>query len=331
MILVVGGTGELGLGVVQSLRARGQAVSVLARPSSDVSAVEAAGAGVVRGDLLDPGSLSRCCDGADVVVVTANAIIPRRGERVARGALGPGYVAVAREARRSGVRRMITASVPAQFVGRGAVDFDERARIEPQLRAEGPPLTVLRASLFMQSWLPAVGSRLAVPAGANATLDRGYWLARLVGATTQRSIDRFGVALVPGRRGVRHSFIDVRDVGEAVAGAALDPDLPDELEVGGPEALSWPDVVDAHARALDRTLRRIRQPAAPFRILSRLARPASPAAAHLLAAQHLVSTVSSVYPPGPAEALAGRPLRTVQEYLDESARHVHRQLGERRG
>jgi uncharacterized protein YbjT (DUF2867 family) len=213
------------------------------------------------------------------------------------------------------VRRLITVGVPTQFVGRGAIDFDERAEIEPVLRAEGPPLTVVRASLFMQSWLPAVGSRLAVRGDDNATLDRGYWLPRLVGATTQRSIDRFGVALVPGKPSVRHSFIDVADVAELLAAAALAAELPDDLEVGGPEALTWREVVDAHEAALDRRVRRVRQPASPFRLLSRIAAPVSPAAAHLLAAQHLVGTVSSVCPREPAESLLGRPLRSVADYL----------------
>lgn len=319
MILVVGGTGELGLAVVRELAARSAPTTVLARASSDVTAVQAAGAHVVRGDLRHPDSLAGCCEGADAVVVTANAIVPRKGERVRRGELNDGYVALAREAGRAGVRRVITASVPAQYVGRGAIDFDERAAIEPALRAEGPPLTLVRSSLFMQTWLPAVGSRLAVRGAANATVDRGYWLASLVGATSQRTLDRFGVALLPGGPAVRHSFIDVADLGALMASCALEPDLPDELGVGGPEALSWAEVADAHARALGKRVRRVRAPATPYRLLSRAARPVSPAAAHLLAAQYLVSTESSVYPADTAERLLGRRLRTVSEFLSAQA------------
>lgn len=315
MILVAGGTGELGLAVVRELCAAGRSATVLARPTSDVTAVRACGADVVGGDLREPDSLAGCCDGVDVVVATANAILPRRGERVPRNVLGPGYVALAREARRAGVRRLITISVPTQLVGRGAIDFDDRAATELALRDQGPPLTVVRPSLFMQSWLPAVGSRLAVRGEPNVAIDRGYWLARMVGATTQRSLDRFGIGIIPGRRDVRHSFIHVADLATFLSQSACADDLPDDVEIGGPEALTWPEVVDAHARAQERKVRRVRQPAAPFWALSRLARPVSPTAAHLLAAQHLVGTVSTVCPP----ANIGRPLRSVDDHLSAKA------------
>lgn len=319
MILVVGGTGELGLQIVRALGERGEDVVVLARPTSDFTAVEALGAGVVRGDLARPESLTGVCDGAEVLVATANSIVPRRGERVRRGQLSDGYAALVADARRAGTARVISVSVPAQFEGRGALDFDERAQQVPRLRAEGPPLTLVRSSLFMQTWLPAVGSRLAVRGDENATLNRGYWLARAVGATTQRSLDRFGVASVPADGSARHSFIDVADLAEVIAAAVRVPDLPEELEVGGPEAPSWHEVAEIHGRVLGKPIRKLRQPAAPFRVLSKAARPVSPAAAHLLAVQHLVSVLDSVIPPENAERLVGRRLRSVEEYLTERA------------
>ena len=49
-VLVIGGTRATGLEVVRLLRARGDDVVVLVRPSSDASEVEALGARVVRGD-----------------------------------------------------------------------------------------------------------------------------------------------------------------------------------------------------------------------------------------------------------------------------------------
>lgn len=315
MILVVGGTGELGLAIVRALRARREDVRVLAREGSDVAAVVAAGASIFRGDLRDPDSLTGVCDGVEVVVSTANSIVPRRGERVREGELDDGHLAVATAARAAGVRRLVVVGVPPQFLERGAIAFDERARLEPRLRATGVPLSVVRASLFMQSWLPAVGSRLAVRGAEHATIDRGFWLTRMVGATTQRSIDRWGVAVVPGDGSARHSFIDVADLAEAIAAATRVEDLPDEVLLGGPEALSWDEVVDAHAQVLGRRLRRIHQPAAPFAVAARVARRRSPAAAHLLAVQALVSTVDSVCPPQNLERLLGRPATSVADFL----------------
>jgi uncharacterized protein YbjT (DUF2867 family) len=74
----------------------------------------------------------------------------------------------------------------------------------------------------MKSWLPALGSRLPLRGRQQATLERGFWLTRLTGATTQRCLDRFGIALPPGKGNARHAFIDVDDVASALAAAALD-------------------------------------------------------------------------------------------------------------
>lgn len=64
-VLVVGGTRGTGLEIVKRLRAEGHSVTVMARPSSETSALETLGAHVVRADALD----------ADAV---AAAIVPGR-------------------------------------------------------------------------------------------------------------------------------------------------------------------------------------------------------------------------------------------------------------
>ena len=57
-VLVIGGTRATGLEVVRLLRARGDDVVVLVRPSSDASAAEALGARIVRGDAMNPADLT---------------------------------------------------------------------------------------------------------------------------------------------------------------------------------------------------------------------------------------------------------------------------------
>jgi len=52
-VLIVGGTRRTGLEIVKLLLARGQAVTVMARPSSDTSALEQLGVPIVRADALD--------------------------------------------------------------------------------------------------------------------------------------------------------------------------------------------------------------------------------------------------------------------------------------
>ena len=316
MILVVGATGEVGSAVVHDLRARGEEVAALVRPQTDPSVVEITGAQVVRGDLLDAGSMRRAVEGVDTIVATANAIVPRRGERPDFEAIGRGYEELGWAARAAGVGRMVFLSVPREFMGRGAGEFDMKARVEERLRADGPPLTVARSSLFMESWLAALGSRLPLRGGQQSTLDRGFWMARFAGATTQQTIDRFGVALLPGRGDTRHAFIAVQDVAECLAAAALAPDdLPDELHLGGPDAPSWREVAEIYGRVLDRRIRVIRQPSPVFGALSFASRPLSEPAAHLLAVQRLVGMVDTAYPPVDARRLLGRDPISVETFL----------------
>jgi dihydroflavonol-4-reductase len=61
--LVTGGTGFVGGAIVAALRARGEAVRVLARPTSGTAHVASLGAEVVTGDILDPASLTRAFQG----------------------------------------------------------------------------------------------------------------------------------------------------------------------------------------------------------------------------------------------------------------------------
>lgn len=316
MILVVGATGEVGFEVLRLLRERGEEVAALVRPATDAADVAATGARILRGDLRDPASLKSACDGVDTVVATASAIVPRRGERADFDALARGYEELGRLAKAAGVSRLLFVSVPPEFAGRGAAEFDAKTRVEKRLRAEGPPLTVVRPSLFMECWLPALGSRLPLRGVERATLQRGHWLPLLTGALAGRTVDRFGVAQLPGNGRSRHAFIAADDVAAALAAAALDPGgLGDELRLGGPEVLSWRDIAGTYARVLGRRVRNVRSPTAPLGALAAGTRRISPAVSNLLALQHLIATVDSTYPPEDARRLLGREPTSVETFL----------------
>ena len=316
MILVVGGTGELGTAVVRNLLTQGRDVAVMTRSAGSADRARRMGAVPVTGDLRDPTSLAGICNGVDAVVATANTIVPGRGERAVPGALKAGYEELARQAQCAGVRRLVFVSVPRTVIGQGAAEFDDKREVEEILLRHGTPTTVIRPSLFMQSWLPAVGSRLALAGAEHATLERGFWLARFVGATTHRSLDRFSVALVPGDGRARHSFVGVGEVAEAVAASIDLAGRHDELDVGGPEALSWREVASIHAEVLGKRAVMMRTPTSPLRLGSWLLRPLSPAAASLLAVQRVVARVSTGCSPDTTMSLLGRPPTSVREFLD---------------
>ena len=74
MILVVGGTGELGSRIVKRLRSGGHEVRGLVRPETDAALLHELGVEVVSGDLADPRSLPAACVEVDTVVASATAI-----------------------------------------------------------------------------------------------------------------------------------------------------------------------------------------------------------------------------------------------------------------
>ena len=89
MYLVVGATGSLGGAITHMLLAQGKAVRILARPASNYKPLVAAGAQAVFGDLKDRASLDPACQGVDVLITTANSVLPRRRRYPAdRGSAG---------------------------------------------------------------------------------------------------------------------------------------------------------------------------------------------------------------------------------------------------
>jgi nucleoside-diphosphate-sugar epimerase len=70
-VFLTGGTGLIGSGVLSALLAEGHSVSALARSESSATELAAAGARVVRGDLVDLGIIAAGARGADAVVHTA--------------------------------------------------------------------------------------------------------------------------------------------------------------------------------------------------------------------------------------------------------------------
>jgi NADH dehydrogenase len=131
-------------------------------------------------------------------------------------------------ARAAGVRHFVFVSALGAGVDSPVPFMQAKGRTEDHLRASGMPYTILAPNVFME-----------------------VWAARIVGAPAKAGQP---VTLVgEGRR--RHSFVSMRDVAMFVVkaignSAAVGRYLP----IGGPEAVSWRDVVAAYERALGRPI-----------------------------------------------------------------------------
>ena len=224
MILVVGATGHLGGLIVRTLLDRDMPVRALIRSSRGAAAVPP-GAETVVGDLTDPESLARACLGVSAVVTTANSV-GRAGVDTVESVDRRGNRDLVEAAAAAGVRRFVFTSVLGASADSPLPFVRAKAETEQHLRASGMEWTILQPNLFMDTWVPAV---VGGPA--------------LVG-------DRVTI-VGQGRR--RHSFVAARDVA-AYAVAALDhaQSVGRVLAVGGPQPLSWQDVVRTFEEALGR-------------------------------------------------------------------------------
>ncbi len=223
MNLVVGSTGLLGGLITQQLLDKGLPVRVLLRgDAAPPSGVEA-----VRGDLKDRASLDAACAGVTTVITSANSAQRGGGDNVATVDV-EGNAALIDAAKKAGVKQFIFVSAAVVDEASPVPLFAAKARAEKLLRESGMNWTVIAPHVFMDVWFPTIiGSAL----GANRPVP-------LVGG---------------GKR--RHSFIAVQDVAAfAVAAAGNRAAMNRRVVLGGPEALSWTQIVEKMGDILGRKL-----------------------------------------------------------------------------
>jgi NADH dehydrogenase len=225
MILVVGATGSLGGAIAQSLLADGRRVRVLVRPHSSYDDLVQAGAEAALGDLKDSESLRSACSGIDTVITTATAV-GRGGEDTIDSVDLHGNQHLIDAAKAEGVGRFVFTSVLGASPESPVPLIRAKGLAEQRLTSSGMDWVILQPNLYMDTWVPmVVGAPLL--AGDPVTL------------------------VAEGRR--RHSMVAMRDV-VAYALAALDHEAAtnQRLIVGGPDAISWRDVLAVFERVLGR-------------------------------------------------------------------------------
>jgi len=186
-----------------------------------------AGAQPVHGDLRDRASLDAADEGVETVVSTANSA-GRGGEDNPRSVDLEGNRNLIEAARDAGVEHFIFVSALGADPDHPVPFMQAKGQSEASLRESGMEYTILAPTPFMEVWA-------AVVVGMPALQDQPV---TLVGE---------------GRR--RHSFISNRDVA-AFAVAAVDDSAARNqyLAIGGPEPLTWRDVVATYERVLGRPI-----------------------------------------------------------------------------
>jgi uncharacterized protein YbjT (DUF2867 family) len=223
MILVVGATGNLGGAVTRMLLAQGQPIRILARAQSNYQPLADAGAQVVLGDLKQRSSLDGACEGVDTVITTANSA-GRGGEDTVQTVDLQGNRNLIDAAKVAGVKQFIFVSVLTADPNSSVPFIQAKGQTEDALRASGIPYTILAPNGYMEVMLAGI---VGMPAmmGQPVTIVGG------------------------GRR--KHSFISASDVAAFILAAIGNPAaINQKLLLGGPQSLSFRDVVAIYERVL---------------------------------------------------------------------------------
>jgi uncharacterized protein YbjT (DUF2867 family) len=227
VILVVGATGMLGGAIVRRLLDQGDTVRALVRDDASARALEEAGAQTVRGDLKDGASLAGACDGISTLITTANSAARGGDDNVETVDL-------------EGNRKLIEAASQADvdhFVFLSAEGEDPHSPVpflrakgvaSAQLRASGVAYTVLVPNLYLDVWIPLV---LLAPVASGRPVT------------------------IVGDGARKHYLVAADDVAGFAAAAVHSEEARNrDLIIGGPEALSWRDVISTFERVNGVTL-----------------------------------------------------------------------------
>lgn len=172
----------------------------------------------------------------------------------------------------------------------------------------------------MDSWLAVIGSRLPLRGSENPTLGRPFWFSRAYLRAVGNLMERRGWALVQGPAQRTPSFLAVRDAAAFLVNAIGHPSACDAiLEIGGPEPLSWTDVVEIYSRILGRAIRAFAVPPAVYRAQQFLWKPFSAAASNQMGLNWLLASCDSVVDMRETAPLFGVKLTSVETFLREKA------------
>ena len=239
MILVAGATGVVGGMIARGLLEQGKEVRVLVRrdsPSSQLvqrglatsaETLIETGAQPVHGDLRDRASLDAALEGVETVISTANSAL-RGGADNPQSVDLDGNRNLIEGARDAGVEHFVFVSLLGAAPDHPAPFLRAKGQSEASLRESGMGYTILAPTAFMELWASMV---VGMPALQGQPVT-------LVGE---------------GRR--RHSFVSNRNVAAFAVNAVDNPAaLNRHLAIGGPEALTWREVVATYERALERSI-----------------------------------------------------------------------------
>jgi uncharacterized protein YbjT (DUF2867 family) len=268
MILLAGGTGRLGVEVVELLVARGLRVRVLSRNPSQGRAPISSDIELVAGDVSVAGSLAPAVEGVETVISAITGFGPGGDGPRKVDLEGNRNLIAAAEA--AGAKHFILVSVQGARPDHPMELYRAKFNAEERLRKSRLEWTIIRPTAFMELWAGIVGDSLL----------------------------KTGTATIFGRGDNPINLVSVRDVAQFVELAVVDRRLrARSFEVGGPENVTLKRLVEYIAASSGRRPKARHVPLPALRMGSALMSPFRPDIAGLIKASVLMDTTDMTFSP----------------------------------
>lgn len=229
-ILVVGASGYIGSRLVPLLQARGHDLVLISRGARSL-ATRFPDARVVEADLLDPATLDPALDGVEVAYYLAHSMGEGEHGFADRDLRAAGNFAQA--AAKAGVGRIVYLGGLGNDDERLSPHLASRHETGAELAAHRVPVTEFRAAVIIGS--------------GSASFE-----------ILRHLTERLPIMITPRWVGTRCQPIGIRDVLAYLVGTLDLPEVTGVVEIGGPDVLSYGDMMRGYARV--RGLRRLMIP-----------------------------------------------------------------------
>ena len=244
MVLVTGATGFLGGHLTKGLVEKGYNVRALVRDPSKGDRLKSRGAELVKGDMTNPESLKEATKGVETVINLVGVI--SGGEKVYRAVHTEGTRNLVQAAKENGAKRFIYISANGASRDGATPYFRTKWEAEEEVKKSGLEYTIFRPSVLF---------------GPNDAFVNQL---------------AFGMRIAPvfpvfGSGEYKLQPLFVTDLAQCMVKSITEPKAVNQaIEMGGPDAMTFNEIVDAVAEALNKKVYKIHIPLSMIKVFARL-------------------------------------------------------------
>lgn len=269
LVLLAGGTGQLGTQVVHLLTARGLNVRVLTRDPARAEHLRGDRVEIVSGDVLDLHAVEQAVAGAGTVISAIHGFAGT-GKYSPRTVDGHGNANLIKASQTALVDHFILVSILGVTRDHPMELFRMKYLTEQELRSSSLSWTIIRPAAYMELWGKLIGEPL-IKTGKT----------RIFG---------------PGKNAI--NFVSAHDVARFVELAAIDPELRGvTVEVGGPENLTMTQVAQTFEAVTGKVGSKSHVPLPMMRLMSVLMQPLNPMMARQVHGAIVMNTQDMTFDP----------------------------------